>query len=91
MSDSQALSTPRVLPPHYFFTGLLLLFGLAFIPGPQLLPFPWPHLGWLVMLAGLAFAIRGNRLEQTGPLAFGGLGGRGGDGDRQDQQQGGSR
>ena len=61
MSDPKALSTPKVLPPHYFFACLLLLLALAFLPGPSLLPSPWQHLGWLPILLGMAFAIRGNR------------------------------
>ena len=61
MSDPNGVSPPRVLPPHYFFTGLILLFALAFAPGPKLFPSPWQHLGWLLIVLGLAVAIRGNR------------------------------
>ena len=61
MSDDKALSTPKVLPPHYFFAGLLLLFALAFVAGPKLLPSPWQHLGWLIILLGITVAVRGNR------------------------------
>ena len=56
------MSPPKILPPHYFMLSLVLIVGIGLLEGGNLLPSPWPYLGALPILVGVAIAAQGSRL-----------------------------
>ena len=56
------MTPTRILPPHYFVLSLLLIIGIGWFEGGNILPFPWPYIGALPILLGALIAAQGSRL-----------------------------
>ncbi len=56
------MTPPKILPPHYFVLSLVLIIGIGFLEGGNLLPSPWPYIGALPILIGVLIAAQGSRL-----------------------------
>jgi protein-S-isoprenylcysteine O-methyltransferase Ste14 len=56
------MTPPRFLPPHYFVLSLILMIGLSFLDAVDLLPQPWPWVGVVPIIIGIALAAQGSRL-----------------------------
>ncbi len=56
------MQPPKILPPHYFLLSILLIVGIGYLEDSNLLPPPWPHLGWLLIFLGVVLAALAARL-----------------------------
>ena len=56
------MKPPKILPPHYFVLSVLLIVGIGWVEGGNLLPQPWPYFGALLILIGVIIAAQGSRL-----------------------------